>query len=48
MDMRRNLMTALIVVLLSGISGQAFGQKYPDGIIDKTIAVVGKAMIMIC
>ena len=45
--MRRNLMTALIVVLLSGISGQAFGQKYPDGIIDKTIAVVGNEMIMI-
>ena len=37
----------VIVSLFSWFSCLAYGQKYPDGIIDKTIAVVGNEMIMI-
>lgn len=33
--------------VLGGISCLSFGQKYPDGVIDKTIAVVGNEVIMI-
>lgn len=40
-------MKSLAVVMLSGISVLAFGQKYPGGIVDKTIAVVGNEMITV-
>ena len=45
--MRRNWIAVILLALLSGISGPVYGQKYPDGIIDKTVAVVGNEMIMI-
>ena len=38
-------LVAFLVLCLTGVSASA--QKYPDGIIDKTIAVVGNEMIMI-
>lgn len=40
-------MYTLTVALLMGLSSVASAQKYPDGIIDKTIAVVGNEMITI-
>ena len=47
MEKRRNWIAVILLALLSGISGPVYGQKYPDGIIDKTVAVVGNEMIMI-
>ena len=41
------MLKSLAVVMLSGISVLAFGQKYPGGIVDKTIAVVGNEMITV-
>ena len=38
-------LVAVLALCLAGVSASA--QKYPDGIIDKTIAVVGNEMIMI-
>lgn len=37
----------LWLMILSAVSVAAAAQKYPDGIVDKTIAVVGNEMIMI-
>ena len=46
MTIRQNFrLCAIFVMLLSGISASA--QKYPGGIVDKSIAVVGNEMIMI-
>jgi len=36
-----------VVVLLAGMSFLASAQRYPDGIVDKSVAVVGNEMIMI-
>lgn len=38
---------AVVSVALAAVSFSASAQKYPDGIIDKTIAVVGNEMIMV-
>lgn len=43
----RNFLKTAIAVLLAGVPALAFGQRYPDGIIDKTIAVVGNEVITI-
>ncbi|MBO8478325.1 MAG: peptidylprolyl isomerase [Bacteroidetes bacterium] len=43
----RLFLKAATALLFSGASCLAFGQKYPDGIVDKTIAVVGNEMITI-
>ena len=46
MTIRQNFrLCAILVFLLSGISASA--QKYPGGIVDKSIAVIGNEMIMI-
>ena len=42
-----NFLRTAVALALAGISCMAYGQKYPNGIIDKTIAVVGNEMIMI-
>lgn len=41
------MLKSLAVAVLGSISVLSFGQKYPGGVIDKTIAVVGNEMITI-
>lgn len=43
----KNFLKTSIAALLMAVPSLAFGQQYPDGIVDKTIAVVGNEMIMI-
>lgn len=44
MDMK-NILKLLVTALVIAISFPAFAQKYPGGLVDKTIAVVGNEMI---
>ncbi len=37
----------VVCMLLAGVSALAWAQRYPDGLIDKSIAVVGNELIMI-
>jgi len=43
----KNFLKTSIAALLMAVPSLASGQQYPDGIVDKTIAVVGNEMIMI-
>lgn len=43
----KNFLKTSITALLMAVPSLASGQQYPDGIVDKTIAVVGNEMIMI-
>ena len=43
----RLILRGAAVVALSAISLAASAQKYPNGIIDKTVAVIGNEVIMI-
>ena len=45
--MMNHIFKGVAVIALAALSLSASAQKYPDGIIDKTIAVVGNEMIMI-
>ncbi len=45
--MRMNCLKTAFCALLAGICVLASAQRYPDGLIDKSIAVVGNEMIMI-
>lgn len=43
----KNFLKTSIAAMLMAVPSLASGQQYPDGIVDKTIAVVGNEMIMI-
>lgn len=43
----KHIMKGMLAALVLGLSVPAFAQKYSDGLIDKTIAVVGNEMISI-
>lgn len=45
--MKNFIKSAAFLLVLSSISVQAFAQKYSDGLIDKTVAVIGDEMIAI-
>jgi len=43
----KNILAGIAAVALMGVSVAASAQKYPNGIIDKSVAVVGNEMIML-
>lgn len=45
--MKNFIKSAAFLLVLSSVSVQAFAQKYSDGLIDKTVAVIGDEMIAI-
>lgn len=47
MGMKNFIKSAAFLLVLSSVSVQAFAQKYSDGLIDKTVAVIGDEMIAI-